>query len=94
MSKKIDLEQLQQIIKDATVQFNIIELDIGTINQFAENIFDHDQTLAQQIITGDFDTVDLQELLNNQVTYVASSENSMESIEPHWDEDEDDKNLL
>jgi hypothetical protein len=98
MTKKSDIELLQHAIKEAVVQFNITELDNGTINQYAEYIFDNDYPLAQQIIADDIDTVDFQNMLNNFVNDVSSTSESMEphwddevdGIEPHWD-DEDDK---
>jgi hypothetical protein len=100
MSKKTELEQLQQSIKDATVQFNIDGFDNGTIIQFAENLFDQNQTLAQHIISGDIEKVEFQNLLSDLASNVAFAESSMESTEPHWDvedgiephwgEDEDD----
>jgi hypothetical protein len=95
MSKKSELELLQHTIKDAVLEFNITELDTGTINQFAENIFDNDNVLAQQIISGEINTVDLRTKLDHLLIDVPSTElnleppweDAVESLEPHWDTD-------
>ncbi len=95
MSKKSQLELLQHTIKDAVLEFNITELDTGTIHQLAENIFDNNNALAQQIIAGEIDTVDLRTKLDHLVNDVSSTEinleppqeDAVESLEPHWDPD-------
>lgn len=89
MSQKIKLIQLQNVFKDTADTLNIPELDNETINQFAENIFNHNHELAEQIITGDIDTVELQRQLKNIASNVESSVFSMDEgkpeTEPFWD---------
>jgi hypothetical protein len=99
MSKKSDLELLQKKIKDAVIEFDITELDNGTINWFAENILNNDFPLAQQIIANDIDADDLRNMLDDFVTDVTSTAECMElhgdvevdGLEPHWDDEDDDE---
>jgi hypothetical protein len=98
MSKKSDLELLQQKIRHAVIEFDITELDDEKINWFAENIFNNDIPLAHQIIADAIETDDLRNMLDDFVTDVTSTAESMEphwddevdGLEPHWD-DEDEK---
>jgi hypothetical protein len=95
MSKKTEMKQLHQLIKDAVDEFKINEIDSSMIDQFAENIYEHDLSLAKQIINGDIAGVDLQQLLLSMALEEESPEDSMEcaeaeagwdELEPHWDE--------
>lgn len=89
MSQKIELIQLQNVFKDAAETLNIDELNNEIINQFAENIFNQNHELAEQIITGDIETAEIQHQLKNMAANVESSVTSMDEgkpeTEPFWD---------
>lgn len=87
MSQKIEYIQLENMIKDVAEKMNTPELDNNTINEFAENIFNNNPVLAEQIVTGNIDVRELQDQLNNLITHVAASVSSMEDAEPFWDEE-------